>query len=201
MVGKPDIFSIVARGVPRCSFLNALIRCSFILLIFLISFYANSQSRWRSYVGTYFTGDAQMVYTGPSILLGSDFLINKNVSAGLYGHHFKRTLADEDNFQTWTLAVLGQVNLGKGKKIYLAMGVAWQRTIENYYNSFDVRNRSIIIPAYRVGYHFVFKKFVLSPEMILTGPYSYNQTTELLTLPSIGARFHFVRKPRKRNYK
>ena len=188
--GKSGIFLATTSGGLCYRFLNTLVRRYFILLIFLISFCANSQSRWRSYVGVYFTGDAEVYYAGPSILLGSSFFIKKDLSVSFYGHYFEKDFGDH-SFKAGTVAILCQVNLGKRERFYIAVGSAWQRAIEedDFYS--DVINRSIIIPAFRVGHHFAFKKFTLSPEINATGPYIYNNGLELFTLPSIGVRLHF----------
>ena len=172
------------------------IRCGgvFGLSILFFGLSLSVQSQTNRYIGIYFTGDAQMYYTGPSILAGSDFRINEQFSACFYSQYFKRDFGDH-GFQTWSLAALGQINLGKRKRFYLAVGLAWQRAIEDDFNDDEI-NRSILIPAYRAGYHIIFKKFILSPEINLTGPYSYRQTTEIFTLPSIGTRLQFLRAPR-----
>ena len=174
-------------------FFTSSMRSSLLILITLIPFCVHSQSKWRNYVGAYFTGDASMYYTGPSILIGSDLHINENISAGFYAHYFMKDLGDH-SFLTWTVAALGQINIGKRKKFYMAVGPAWQRTIEedDLYPD-EAINRSIIVPAYRLGRHFVFKKFVISPEINLTGPYIDRLNSELFTLPSIGMRLHFIR--------
>ena len=172
------------------------IRCggAFGLSILFFGLSLSVQSQTNRYVGVYFTGDAQMYYIGPSILVGSDFRINERFNACLYGQYFEKDFGDH-GFQTWSLAALGQINLGKRKRFYLAVGLAWQRAIEDYFNDDEI-NRSILIPAYRAGYHIISKKFILSPEINLTGPYSYRQTTEIFTLPSIGTRLQFLRTPR-----
>ncbi len=172
-------------------------KSSFLLIIFLLSFplTSNSQSRWSNYIGVYFTGNAEMYYTGPSILIGSDFHLKKNISAAFYGHYFNKNFGDH-GFQTWTIATLGQINLGKKKKFYMAIGIALQRALEeDILYPDDVINRTIIVPAYRIGYHLFFRKIILSPEINTTGPYSYNNNTsfELFTLPSIGVRLHFIK--------
>lgn len=167
----------------------------FIALMLSIPLDSKSQSKWSNYIGIYFTGDAPMYYTGPSVLLGTDFRVRNNLSVGFYGQYFEKDFSDH-GFQAWTLAALGQLNIGKRKKLYTAIGIAWQRAIENDDSNFDAVDRSIILPAYRLGHNFLFKRFVISPEINLTGPYSYNNgsSIELFTQSSLGLRLHLLTK-------
>ncbi len=161
----------------------------FILLMLLLAPCTQSQSIWRHYVGVYFTGDAQMYYTGPSLQIGSDVLVHNNIRTSFYAHYFVKDKGDH-SFQTWTVAALGQISMGKGRRLYAAFGLACQRTIEEDDVYFDVVNRFIVVPAYKIGYHFLFRKIVISPEINTTGPYKDRKTRsfELFTLPSIGVR-------------
>ena len=150
-----------------------------------------AQSKFSKYAGVFFTGDAQMYYTGPSVLIGSDFQASAEVTVGMYGQYFEKDFGDH-GYQSWTLAALAQLYVGKKKQFYIAAGVAWQRALEHDDLYPDVIDRSIIIPSYRFGRHLVFKKYALSPELNLTGPYSYNggSSTELFTQTSLGLRIH-----------
>ncbi|MBL6446659.1 hypothetical protein JMN32_10075 [Fulvivirga sp. 29W222] len=161
----------------------------FFFLLIIFSGSLGAQSKWNNYLGFYFTGDAQMYYTGLSVQLGSEFHLKHHLSISPYIHYFNNDKGD-DSFEVLSAAVLLQWNFGKKKRLYVASGLAFQRAVEEDVFYTDTIDRSIFLPAYRFGHEVPIKGIVLCPEICLTGPYYYYQTTELFTLPSIGFRIY-----------
>ena len=131
-----------------------------------------------------------MYYIGPSFMLGFDFQLKKKYLLSAYAQYFSRDLIDH-RFQTWSLAILYQHNLGKKKRFYLGIGPAFQRAVEraDYFDPYLV-DRSIFLLAYRIGHVFFTKNYIICPELNLTGPYFEPHYVEFFTLPSVGARIY-----------
>ncbi|GAA0892884.1 hypothetical protein GCM10009122_25630 [Fulvivirga kasyanovii] len=161
----------------------------FLFLLIVFSGSLGAQSKWNNYLGFYFTGDAEMYYTGISVQLGSEFHLKHHLSISPYIHYFSNDKGDH-SFEALSAAVLLQWNFGKKKRLYVASGLAFQRAVEedNFYT--DTIDRSIFLPAYRFGHEIPINRTVLCPEICLTGPYHSGHTTELFTLPSIGIRLY-----------
>ena len=83
-----------------------------IVLSLLFNTELHAQSKWSKYIGVYFTGDAEMYYTGPSIVIGSDFQLSKDISIGFYGQYFEKDFGDH-GYRAGTVAIVGHLYLGR----------------------------------------------------------------------------------------
>ncbi len=175
------------------------------LLISLLSF---CQSKWHPYAGIHASMDAGGYYVGPSLQLGSDYLFNKQLVFTFYIHYFPKQINakysdgtfEKGKYRSAIAALLVQRNFYKmeNKGLFLAGGMAIQRTSDDYISTFDEEHlkRTIAVLAMRLGYAFPFKKKPFTIEFNATGPHIgkkgpapyYEQTIEILTQLSLGLR-------------
>lgn len=165
------------------------------------------RNRWHPYAGIHVSGDAAMVFIGPSFLAGVDFQLKKRVVLSVYLQYFRKKIKntwdgggfENGRFKTITGAILCQANSSRNpnKSFFIAGGVAFQRWVQLYnsdYNSWDDK-RTTIIPAARLGYFFPMGENKVTVELNLTGPYSYGDANssviEILTQVSFGLRYIF----------
>jgi hypothetical protein len=163
-----------------------------LFLLFFIPLIGHSQVSWQPYAAVYYTGDAQMIYTGASYQLGADVPISDGSLVSPYLQYFEAD-GPQGSHRVATLALLYQRNFGAKipKRFYIAAGLALQYRYDERLYWYSPQDRLLTLPAYRMGYRIHAKKMVISPELSATGPYIYHggKSIELFTLPSVGVRF------------
>ncbi len=143
--------------------------------------------------GIYFTGDAAMEFIGPSFLIAQDIpvFIDK-FSIVPYAQYFYAIYnTPEDNFTSYAVGIMLQMNhySVNGNGFYYALGLAFQYKREYYYG--DEEKEDLILPAFRIGYRFLAKKYKLHAEITTPAFDAKGAGFELFTLPSIGLRIGF----------
>jgi hypothetical protein len=163
--------------------------------------------RWHPYAGIHVSGDAAMVFIGPSFQAGVDFQLKRRVVLSAYLHYFHKKINnvwdgggyENGRFKTITGTILCQANSSRNpnKSFFIAGGVAIQRWMQLYnsdYNSWDDK-RTTVVPAARLGYFFPIGDNKITVELNATGPYSYGDANssvlEILTQVSFGFRYIF----------
>lgn len=152
---------------------------------------ASSQLPWRPYFAVYYSGDAQMIFTGTSFQLGVDVYLSDRALISPYLHYFEAdALQGVHKLGTFTLLYQRNFGVGIPKRFYMAAGLALQYRYDERYYWYGYQDRLLTLPAYRLGYRIHLRKMVICPELSATGPYIYNRgkSTELFTLPSVGVR-------------
>lgn len=199
---KSNQKNLTKRRTTLCKGLTTCLKSMLLPLLVSLSIMGYTQSKFSQYkfhnsFGVYLTGDAGMYYTGFSFLGNSEYRFNDNYGVSGHVQYFK---ANDPYYkievQAWSFGLLGHAYLGKRKKFYIGLGIAYERMVESgNYPSYDLMDRSIFLPAYRFGRHIEFGRFIFSPEIVLTGPYyetyANGSSLEIFTLPSIGVRVHF----------
>lgn len=160
--------------------------------------------------------DAAGYFVGPSINVGTDYLLKNKTSLSTYFHYFHDNLHNEipgyyetGKYNSLILALLLQQHLSRNlnKGFEVGGGVAIQRTTDEHVNTYDsgVDRRTIFVGALRFGYKFPIKRNALAIELNAVGPHMeeigeppyVTHRTELLTQLSLGGRFIFNFKPIK----
>lgn len=185
-------------------------------LLFTLGFIINSlvsvaQSKWKPYVGLHGSMDAGGYFVGPSVMVGTDYLVGEKLALSTYFHLFADKLDDtfpdgsfqKGEYRSYILAFMLQKQLAKSyaKGLNVAGGFALQRTTDEYITSFDEGSEKLnmVVAAFRFGYKFPIKKIALNVEINAVGPYVskvgpapyYEQNIKLLTQLSLGTRVIF----------
>jgi hypothetical protein len=173
--------------------------------LLLLSGAAAAQHKLRPYLGLHASGNADMVYVGPSAQLGLDYRPLRHLGLSAYAHYFRRRFDrnfanefEEGKFDCLTGALLLEVRLGRQPErrgFFAGGGLALQYLKDDYHSYwariYQERKRNVL-PALRLGYAFPLGRHQLTAELNATGPYNeateYGSYTELITQLSLGTR-------------
>ncbi|GAB2947791.1 hypothetical protein GCM10027048_10970 [Hymenobacter coalescens] len=171
----------------------------------LLAGLATAQHQLRPYAGLHASGNADMVYVGPSVQIGADYRPLRRLGLSTYVHYFRRRFDrnfanefEEGKFDCLTGAALLELRLGRQPErrgLFVGAGVALQYLKDDYHSYwarvYTLRKHDVL-PALRLGYAFPLGRHQLTAELNATGPYhegdEYSSYTELLTQLSVGTR-------------
>jgi hypothetical protein len=202
-----------------------------ISLIVLLCFFSNSfaqqsiqpvlkkkqrvQKRIQPFIAAYASMDAEGFYFGPSFSGGLVQPLTKKISVTGFVHYFKARVNDEGDlgafdkgtFRLISFVVMPELKFGRkvNKGFFIGAGIAYQLRKQNYASeSFTtIEDKAMFLPAVKLGWRFPLPeaKSYLSFELFGTGPYSYEEsynlvsdnsyTMEALTQLSAGFRLVF----------
>src|SRR5690349_10784847 len=119
-------------------------RAGALILIFLLSsFLGNGQGKLEPYAALHLSSDAGAYFIGPSLMVGADYPVRDHLRVSSYVHCFWDRLYDtypdgtydKGKYQSYILALLLEKHLSRSdeKGLFVAGGLAVQRTIEDYH--------------------------------------------------------------------
>lgn len=150
------------------------------LLVFLP---ALSSAQLKHSASVYFTTDAEIYFFGPSFQWNTSYHFNEKYALAGYANYWGVNMYENRLF-TWTFAAMLERRVGKKKRLYGAVGVAYQTSwADNEY-----RKRNLLLPTSRWGYMIPAGKWMICPELNLVGPYIEPHGYEIFTTPGIGVR-------------
>lgn len=182
----------------------------FLGLLLLLPATCLAQTRWHPFAGIHGSMDGGGYYVGPSIQAGTDYAWKKRLTLSTYFHYFPEGIntskfgyRERGKYRSAILAFLIQTPLAKNEKkgLFLAGGIALQRTTEDYTSPYEEIHTKRIIPvaAMRFGYRIPAGTRSIAIEINAVGPHKSSGSdgpfeytvTEILTQLSFGVRIGF----------
>lgn len=178
-----------------------------LIVAFLFLFHLlHAQGRWHPHVAAYagINADAFFVTAVPQI--GADYLLGKRAvlsgAAQYFYSNVNRVYAgtpERGRLRVASLLVLAQAHPTGYQRpgLLAALGLAFQHSRgyaadDQFRRSYD---RTLLLPAGRLGYQLHLGRGFLSLELQGTGPLHYREdevdVTELLTVAELGLRYRF----------